>query len=198
MPAGRINETIYVGQQGGIEAMNVATLYKPGELGSQIQTVGNKAYQLIQLDSGATVSTNAGVALCGHTAFWKNRNAYLVTNDKAQAENAAGDVRNSIAGLFNSLTSGAAGTASLTAGNFGVIQQRGTHVGALTNGTAAAAGDLLVAVATATSGTAAVVKVTAGTAPTNVVLGVATAATSAVTTNYTPCRLGGFDLVDTP
>lgn len=194
MPAGRIDQTLYTGT-GSVEGMNVTTLYKPGELGKQIQTTG-KAYQLIQLDSGATAAVTAGAPLCGHTAFWKSRASYLVTNDKNQAENIAGDARNSICGVFNSLTSGAAGTASITAGNYGYIQQRGTHVGILTNGTAAAAGDALVAVATATSSTAAVVKVTAGTAPTNVVVGIATAATSAVTTNYTPARLGGWDLVD--
>lgn len=197
MPYGRIDQSLYVGPYANVEAINTTTLYKPGELGSQFQS-GTKAYQLIQLDSGATASTGAGAPLCGHTAFWKSRSSYIVTNDKAQAETVAGDSRNSIAGVFNSLTSGAAGTASLTAGNYGVIQQRGTHVGVLTNGTAAAAGDLLVPVATATSVTAAVVRVAAGTAPTCAVVGVATAATSAVTTNYTPARLGGFDLVDQP
>jgi len=195
LPYGRIDQSLYVGPFASVEAINSTTLYKPGELGSQIQ-LGNKAYQLIQLDSGAVAATGAGAPVCGHTAFWKTRSTYTVTNDKAQAENNAGDSRNSIAGVFNSLTSGAAGTASITAGNYGVIQQRGTHVGVFTNGTAAAAGDLLVAVAAGTSATAAAVRVAAGTAPTNVVIGVATAATSAVTANYTPARIGASDLVD--
>lgn len=196
MPYNRTSQTLYVGGGGSPEAINVTTLYKPGELGSRIDYAG-KSYQLIQVDSGATAATAAGVPLAGHVAMWKSRSSYIVTNDKAQAENIAGDVRNSIAGVFNSLTSGAAGTASITPGSFGCIQQRGTHVGILTNGTAAAAGDTLVAVATATSGTAAAVRVAAGTAPTCQVIGVATAATSAVTTNYTPARLG-WDTVDVP
>lgn len=195
MPSGRVDQTMYVGPFKSVEAINVTTLYKPGELGSQIQ-IGTKGYQLVQVDSGATASTGAGVPLCGHTAFWKNRATYLVTNDKAQAETVAGDARNSIMGVFNSLTQGAAGTTSITPGNFGVVQQRGTHVGVLTNGTAAAAGDTLVPVASGTSGTAAAVRVAAGTAPTCVVVGIATAATGAVTANYTPARLGGTDLVD--
>lgn len=198
MPAGRVDQTLYLGPYANVEAINTATLYKPGELGSQIQTRNGKAYQLIQLDSGATASTGAGLPLCGHTAFWKNRATYLVTNDKAQAETTAGDSRNSLAGIFNSLTSGAAGTTSLTPGNYGVIQQRGTHVGLLTNGSAAAAGGSLVAVAAGTSATAAVVTVAAGTSPTCVVAGIATAATGAVTANYTPARLGGWDIVDQP
>src|SRR5215472_1088220 len=197
MPSGRIDQTFYLGATGNPEQFNQATLYRPGELGGQIQ-LGSKAYQLVLLDSGATASTGAGVPLCGHTAFWKNRSTYTVTNDKAQAENSAGDTRNSIAGAFNSLTLGAAATASATPGNYCFIQQRGTHVGILTNGTAAAAGDSLVAVAAGTSATAAAVRVAAGTAPTNAVLGIATAATGAVTANYTPAHLGGWDIVDQP
>ena len=196
MPSGRIDQTLYVGPYSNVEAINATTLYKPGELGSQIQLVG-KSYQLVQVDSGATAATGAGhVPLCGDLAFWKDRSKYIVTNDKAQAENNAGDSRNSAAGVFNSLTSGAAGTASITPGRYGVIQQRGTHVGVLTTGSAAAAGGTLVSVASATSTTPAAVTVAAGTAPTCVVVGIATAATSAVTTNYTPARLGGMDLVD--
>jgi len=197
MPSGRIDQTFYLGPNSSPEAFNSTVLYKPGELGGQIQ-LGSKAYQLVLLDSGATASTGAGVPLCGHTAFWKNRSTYTVTNDKAQAETVAGDSRNSVCGVFNSLTSGAAATASATPGNYCFVQQRGTHVGILTNGSAAAAGGTLVPVASGTSATAAVVTVAAGTAPTCVVVGIATAATGAVTANYTPARLGGWDIVDQP
>lgn len=194
MPNNRLDPTIYIGPYGTIEAINATTLYKPGELGSQVQ-VNNKAYQLVLLDSGATASTNAGTPVCGHVAFWKNRSTYTVTNDKAQAE---GGNCTAAAGVFVSLTSGAAGTAAATAGNYCVIQQRGTHVGVLTQGSAASAGQFLCATATATSTAANVTAVAAGTAPTSIVIGKATAATSAVTTNYTPAQLGGFDLVDVP
>lgn len=194
MPAGRLDQTLYRGPFGNeIENINTATLYRPGELGSQIQTVSNKSYQLVQVDSGATASTGAGLPLSGHVAFWKDRSKYLVTNDKAQAEGANASAA---AGVFCSISGGASGTASITPAYYGVIQQRGTHSGVLTNGTAAAAGDVLAATVTATSATAAVSKFTPGTAPTSTVVGVATAATSAVTANYTPCRVGGADLVD--
>ena len=197
MPAGRINQSLYIGPNGSIELLNASTLYKPGELGSQIQTPGNKAYQLVQLDSGVTASTNAGVALAGHVAFWKNRSAYLVTNDKVQAE--TGNCSSACGVFVASTAGGAAGSAGPTAGNFCVIQQRGTHIGVLTNGTAAANNDVLCAAAVATTGTAAVVKFSTGTAPTTFPpIGIATAATGAVTANYTPCRLGGWDIVDQP
>lgn len=193
MPSGRIDQTLYVGPFSNVEAINVTTLYKPGELGSQIQ-LGGKAYQLVQVDSGATASTGAGhVPLCGDVAFWKDRANYIVTNDKAQAEGAN---CLSACGVFNSLTSGAAGTASITPGRYGVIQQRGTHVGVLNTAGGAIAGDALAAVIASTSATPTTGKFSPGTVPTTVVVGIATAATSAVTANYTPARLGGFDLVD--
>ena len=199
MPAGRINETLYVGAQGGIEALNVATLYKPGELGSQIQTVTNKGYQLIQLDSGATSATPAGAPLCGSVAYWKSRPSYLVTNDIRFAEGyttgTTGQGANSVAGVFCSLSGGAAGTATLTAGNYGVVQQRGTHIGLFTNTTAAGPDQWLVS---DTGNTGKVNAVALATAPAYTPVARATAATSAVTTNYTPAKLGGFDLVGTP
>lgn len=192
MPSGRIDQTMYMGPYTSVEAINTTTLYKPGELGSQIQLNG-KSYQLVQLDSGATASTEGGTPVCGHVAYWKDRSKYLVTNDKLQAEGAN---CTAACGVFVSLTSGAAGTATITAGNYGVIQQRGTHVGVLTP-VAAAAGDVLVAAPQAVQTTAAVTKFTPGTAPTSFPpIGVATAATGSVTTNYTPCRLGGWDIVD--
>ena len=196
MPAGRIDQTLYIGTGSNVEAMNVSTLYKPGELGSQIQLPNGKAYQLIQVDSGATAVTGAPV--CGSLAFWKDRSKYLVTTDKIQAETGptAAKAINSVAGVFNSLTSGAAGTASITAGNYGVIQQRGQHVGVLTSSGTSAVGDILVALSTGTPPGA--LNTTVGTAPVSIPIGRASAATSAVTTGYTPATLGGWDLADVP
>src|SRR6266478_2897389 len=134
MPSGRIDQSLYIGPFSNIEAMNSTTLYKPGELGSQMQ-LGTKSYQLIQLDSGATAATGAGLPVAGQLAFWKSKTSYIVTNDKVQSIGgpASNSIqRNFVAGVFNSLTSGAAGTATITPGNYGVIQQRGAHVGVLT------------------------------------------------------------------
>ena len=196
MPSGRIDQTLYVGPYANVEAINTTTLYRPGELGSQIQ-IGTKAYQLIQLDSGATASTAAGTPVAGHLAFWKNRSTYLVTNNKAACEtpgNAPG--ASAVAGVFCSLSGGAAGTATITAGNYGVIQQRGSHVGILSGSNSAVAGDQLTS--DSASGTAQAQKYTPGTAPATVVVATATAATGSVTSLYTPARLGGGDIVDVP
>jgi len=175
--------------------------------GEQVQ-IGGKAYQLVQLDSGATAST-AGAPVCGSLAFWKSRANYIVTTDKIQAEganqntatvisNVIANTVNSIAGVFCQTASGAnvAGTASLTAGNYGVIQQRGPHVGVLTSSGSAVNGDLLIGLTTGAPPGA--LRVASGTALVSQLVGRATAATSAVTTNYTPAVLGSSDLVDVP
>jgi hypothetical protein len=196
MPSGRIDQTFYMGTTGSPESFNQTTLYRPGELGGQIQ-LGTKAYQLVQLDSGATASTSAGTPITGHIAFWKNRANYLVTNDKAQCEtpgNAAG--ASAVAGLFCSISGGAAGTGTFAAGNYGFIQQRGTHVGILSGSNSAVKGDQLVS--DTASATAQAQKYTPGTAPVAPVVAIATASTGAVTSTYTPCRLGGWDVVDVP
>jgi hypothetical protein len=187
---------MYIGPFKSIEAMNSTALYKPGELGSQIQ-LGTKAYQLIQLDSGATAATAAGLPVAGHIAFWKDKSKYLVTNDRAQALGGGSNSvsRNFVAGVFNSLTSGAAGTASITPGNYGVIQQRGAHVGVFTAGNSVTVGQSIVAESAATANG---IAVAVGTAATNPVVGIASASNGAVTATFTPATLGGWDIVDVP
>lgn len=205
MPSGRIDQNFYLGPFKSIESVNVATLYKPGELGSQIQ-VGTKAYQLIQVDSGCALST-AGAPVCGTPMYWKNRAAYIVTNDKIQAEGATNtntapftvtiaNAANSVAGVMCATTiGGAAGSATVTSGNYGFIQQRGTHVGVASD-PSFVPGDLLVAKQSGATSTAA--RSAVNTAPVSQVFGRATAATGQVTANYTPAVLTGLDLVDVP
>ena len=196
MPSGRIDQTLYVGPFRSVERINVTTLYKPGELGSQIQ-IGTKGYQLVQVDSGATSATGAGHApQAGDLAFWKNKSAYLVTNDRVQAQSGVTNSRNLVAGVFCSITEGVAGSASITPGNFGVIQQRGAHVGVLTSASTLAAGLAIIVSSSATvpDGTNSAI----GVAPLTPIVGIATAANGAVTATYTPATLGGWDIVDTP
>lgn len=206
MPGGRFSQTLYTGPFQNVEAMNSTALYKPGELGSHIEQANGKAYQLIQVDSGATAST-AGAALAGQIAYWKNKAAYIVTTDKIQAEGATlisggvptvtiANAVNSIAGVFCSVSGGAAGTASITSGNYGFIQQRGPHVGVLTSSGTAANGDWLIGLTTGAPPGA--LRVASGTALVSMPVARATAATSIITANYTPAVIGGWDLVDVP
>ena len=137
MPSGRIDQTIYVGPFQNIEQMNAATLYKPGELGSQVQ-LGGKAYQLIQVDSGATAAVSAAghVPQAGDLAFWRAKTKYLVTNNRNDAFIAPGggggatNSRNAYAGVFCSITGGRRHQLHHP-GNYGVIQRRGPHPGSL-------------------------------------------------------------------
>lgn len=120
MPNERNVETLFVGRDiQGIENFSVTSLYKGGELGSRI-ALNKAAYQLVRLDSGATSSTNAGVVALGDLAFWKDRDTYLVTNDKNQAIGGptVADARNSVCGIF---------TKAVPAGDHCFIKQRGTQ-----------------------------------------------------------------------
>ncbi len=120
MPNERNVETLFVGRDiQGIENFSVTELYKGGELGSRI-ALDKAAYQLVQLDSGATAATNAGLVADGDLAFWKNRDTYLVTNDKDQAVGGpvVASARNSVCGVF---------TKAVPAGDHCYIKQRGTH-----------------------------------------------------------------------
>ena len=196
MPTNRVAQALYLGPFANIEAMNTATLYKPGELGSRIDIVG-KSYQLVQVDSGATASTGAAHApQAGDLAFWKDYTNFIVTNDRVQAQGGVTNSRNQVAGVFCSLAEGAAGTASITPGNYGVIQQRGQHVGVLTSAATLAAGLYICASSSSTVPDG--VNIAVGSSPIGAVVGIATAANGAVTATYTPARIGGYDLVDQP
>ena len=179
MPANRVIESLYIGSRtSGIEGFNESSLYKEGELGGVIHTVDEKAYQLVQLDSGATASANSGVVAAGDLAFWKDKSQYLVTNDIAQAIGAEqasqNNKRNSVAGVF---------TAAVTAGYFCVVQQRGRNSAVNSDGGADfTIGDNAIAANTTASD---VDRMAAGTAPTHTVVGAVAAAES-----------GGFTALD--
>ena len=170
MPANFPIETIYL--QGGTYAgFNSATLFKPGELGSRSISAAGHQWQLVQCDSGATASTAIGAVAAGQLAYWKAlEGSYIVTNDIKQALGQGttnNGFRNFVAGLF---------TTAVTAGNYCMVQQGGPSEVAvnIASGSTPAIGDTLVSDTTAA--TAQVASVNAGTAPTCLVVGVATAA----------------------
>jgi len=103
MPAGPSNQTVYIGSQGSISALNVAALYKAGELGCRVVTGAGTIFQLVQCDSGP-----ASVAI-GNVAFWKNKASYIVTNKLVDCSYG----RNGVAGIF---------TVAVTPGNYCGIQ----------------------------------------------------------------------------
>lgn len=108
--------TVYI-PTGNPETVNYTPNYASGELGTDY-SFGQKHYQIVQLDSGATSASPTGVVAANQLAFWKDRTSYLVTNDRRLAEgsNITQSYQNKVAGRF--------GTA-VTAGNICHIQQRG-------------------------------------------------------------------------
>lgn len=184
MANSRTDETMYLGPFATPETFNASTLYRPGELGKRY-VLNSREYQRVQLDSGATASTGAGVVAAGQLAFWKDRGNYIVTNDKTAAVGGPvlSNARNGYAGVFGS---------AITAGYFCDIQQRGRMSAVVTDSGTAAVNDMLTPHTAATAGA---VVVAQGTAPTVNPVGRARAATSA---SLTDCILGGWDVVEIP
>lgn len=112
-------------QNGDPDTMNVPALYAPGDLGAALD-FNDRAYQIVHLDSGCTNANAVGVVAANMLAFWKDKDAYLVTNDDRQAigHGVANAFRNQVAGLFR---------CAATAGNYICILQRGDYVPVLAN-----------------------------------------------------------------
>lgn len=111
---------------------NEASLLHPGEL-MQKATIDDKDYQTVQLDTGATSATPAGVVAANMVAYWKDRSAGLVTNDPRVAEK----LRDSVAGIFPYAT---------TAGYYTAIYNgRSRNVSVKVDGSAFVAGDHVIA-----------------------------------------------------
>jgi len=140
------------------DTVNESTPYMDGQVG-QVLNLGEKTYQYVQVDSGATASNTVGVVAANEVAFWKDQTRYIVTNDLRQAVGG----RNAIAGIFRN---------AMTAGYYGFLLQQGDAI-SVKSDASGAAGDLAVA----NSGTNAdVTAITAGTAPTYRTLGTIRAA----------------------
>lgn len=140
---------------------------QPGSLGLAFEA-GNPArsYQRVQLDSGATASTPAGTVLVGDALYWKDKSAYIVTNDSRFSMNGSGAVngyRNYVAGVKT-------GTVP-TAGNYIDVCQRGQSIPCADGGNTFAAGETVIAEATNTD--SAFDRTAIGTYPGTVVYGVA-------------------------
>lgn len=176
MPNTNRQQTLYV-STGNFDTVNDSATYSAtkadspmglnfqGQLGMAADVL-DRAYQYVQLDSGATSATAVGVVAANQLAFWKDRSQYLVTNDKAQADLGPTNYFNSVAGIFRN---------AVTAGNYTFILQRGRKILVTSDGSGAV-GDY--AVAKQAVSTAAVTNVAAGTAPVSQTVGVIAAVAS--------------------
>ena len=145
------------------DTVNYTPPYAPGETGTYYD-YGQRSYQIVQLDSGATSATPAGAVAANQAAYWKDKTNYIVTNDSRMAMGGAPAAntafRNFIAGFFRN---------AVTAGNICHIIQRGNNIGVNSDG-AGAIGDACVGSTSTTL--AQCTNVAAGTAPGPMVLGI--------------------------
>jgi len=139
MPNAMRHQVAYLGKDGTFADFNESSLYYAGALGQRV-TQDNKDYQLVRLDSGATASATTGVVAAGDVGFWKDKAAYLATNDINQALGAVDGTndnkRNFVAGIFLS---------AITAGSHCWIQQGGRASVLAASGGTYAVGNIAIA-----------------------------------------------------
>jgi hypothetical protein len=130
MPTGR-QHPIQKIRGGDPDAMNDPIDPYRNELGQKF-TINDRDYQKVQLDSGATSATPMGAQKQYHLAYWKNRNAALVTNDARMAPLGIYD----LAGVFPVV---------VTPGNLTAMWTgRSRAVSAIVDGSSFVAGDNVV------------------------------------------------------
>lgn len=119
MPNANRTQTVYC-DTGNPDTFNASSLHRPGELGTAFD-YNDRAYQVVQVDSGATASTPTGAVAANQLAYWKDKDKYLVTNDARVAigGNTANAFRNQAAGWFRTAN---------TAGYYAMILQRGDWI----------------------------------------------------------------------
>lgn len=157
---------------------------QPGGLGLEHESgFPDRTYQRVQLDSGATLSTPTGAVAANQSAYWKDKSAYIVTNDSRFAMGgaaAAGAFRNYGAGIFR---------LAATAGNYIDVLKRGKNIPLKDGGNTFAAGETVILENDTTA--AAFDRTAVGTAPSSQQIGVARGAASGGNVNV------DVDIIDT-
>lgn len=166
MPNSNRQQSVYI-RDGNPDTMNVASLYAPGDLG-QAFDYNDRAYQVVQVDSGATASTPVGAVAANQLAFWADKNNYRVTNDRRFAIGGAATAAyaNQVAGIFRH---------AITSGYYACILQRGDNIPVADGGNTFAVGETVIAEADAA---AAADRIAVGSAATYQKIGVARGAAS--------------------
>lgn len=162
MPYNKNRDGTIYSPTGNPDTANYTPAYAPGEMGVYYD-FGQRSYQIVQLDSGATSATPTGAVATNQLAYWKDKANYIVTNDARFAlggQGANSAYRNFVAGVFRT---------TVTAGNICHIIQRGNNIGVASDGSGAVGDSAICATSTTL---AQVTNVAAGTAAGPQVLGV--------------------------
>ena len=110
---------------------------QPGSLG-QAFDYEDRVYQRVRHDSGATSATAVGVVAANMVAYWKDKNLYIVTNDRAQAigGSATNSYANFVAGIYRN---------AATAGRYIDILKKGDNIPCADGGNTFAVGEMVFA-----------------------------------------------------
>ena len=146
---------------------------QPGSLG-QKHDYNDRMYQRVQLDSGVDAANPVGAPAANDVLYWKDKDNYLVTNDRRQtmAPLASGTIvsgggyRNFVAGILRN---------AATAGYYIDILQKGDAINLPDGGNSFAVGETVIA---EDDSAAAVDRIAVGTAPTFQRIGIARGAAS--------------------
>jgi hypothetical protein len=114
---------------------------QPGSLGQKFD-YNDRVYQRVRLDSGADSSTPVGVTAANQLAYWKDKDNYIVTNNRDQALGGSGTAAyaNQVAGIIR---------LAATAGRYIDILKKGDNISVLDGGNTFAAGEAVFAEAAA-------------------------------------------------
>lgn len=146
---------------------------QPGSLGQKFD-FNDRVYQRVTIDSGVSASTSVGIIAANQLAYWKDKDNYLVTNDRAQTMAplgsgtivSGGGYRNFVAGVFRN---------AATSGYSTDILKKGDAINMIDGGNSFAVGETVIA---EDDTAAAVDRVAVGTAATFQRLGIARGAAS--------------------
>ena len=167
LPQGTPDTTHIAPADWGDSATNINMGGQPGDLGQKFD-YNDRQYQRVKLDSGADSTTPVGVVAANQVAYWKDKDNYIVTNNRDQAIGGSGTAAylNQIAGIFR---------LAATAGYYIDVLQKGDNIPVADGGNNFLAGQIVVgegAAAAAATGTA------VGTAAPYEIIGVARGAES--------------------
>jgi len=162
LPQGTPDATNITPADWGVTTTNANAGGQPGSLGQSFN-YNDRVYQRVKFDSGADSTTPVGVAASGMLAYWKDKDEYIVTNNRDQAIGGSGTnaYLNFIAGIIR---------VAATAGNYIDILIEGDNIAVDDGGNTFAVGETVIGEAAAA---AAADRIAVGTAPTFQRLGVA-------------------------
>jgi|TARA_R100001086_G_C11807653_1_gene250599 hypothetical protein len=172
LPQGTPDATNISPTDWGPSATNAEDGGQPGELGQKFD-YNDRVYQRVRLDSGADATTPVGVSAANQICYWKDKNNYIVTNNRDQAIGGSGTAS------YNNFVAGVIRLAA-TAGRYIDILKAGDNIPLADGGNTFAVGEKVIGESAAA---AAVDRIAVGTAVTFNQIGIARGASDGTDVN---------------